>query len=141
MIKMHTPIMVLIVMACTALCQTTGRKYPPAVLAPDMRPEICSVEPLQTPLPTWEPGTLKVEIVVGSDGKVAELTVIRSSYGAKETETASATLRQWAFKPAYLRGYFVTVKFTVEVAVTGDSVQIHIPDFAEFRGCKYSPYP
>jgi hypothetical protein len=140
MIKMCTFIVALIVFACTALCQTTGHKYPAAVAAPDKRPEICSPEPLQTPLPTWVPGTLEVDMVVGSDGKVAELAVMKSSYGAQETETASAALREWRFTPAYYHGYYVNVHIAVEVTVAKDSVQVRIPDFAKHRGCKSAPF-
>lgn len=140
MVRTCTLLVALMVFACTAPCQTTSHKYPPAVAAPDKRPEICSPEPLQTPLPTWVPGTLDVEMVVGSDGKVAELTVIKSSYGAKETETASAALREWKFTPAYYHGYYVNVHFAVEVTVAKDLVQVHIPYFAEHRGCKSAPF-
>jgi outer membrane biosynthesis protein TonB len=80
-------------------------------------------------------------MVVGSNGRVVKLTVVNSSYDAKETERALAVLRQWTFTPAYLRGKYVNVHFTVELTNSKDSVSVHIPDFAEQRGCKFSGFP
>lgn len=60
-------------------------------------------------------GTVKMKVVVGSDGKVKKIVVTRPlGYGLDEE--AIRSVRQWKFKPALKDGDPVSVEINVEIS-------------------------
>jgi TonB family protein len=62
-----------------------------------------------------EQGTVTMECVVQSDGKVGEVTVVQS-LEPRLDEAAVAALKQWEFEPGTRNGEPVAVRVAVEMA-------------------------
>jgi TonB family protein len=58
---------------------------------------------------------VKVEILIGIDGRVAQTRLLRSLHPDLDLE-AIAAARRWKFKPALLDGQPVSVTATVELS-------------------------
>ncbi len=126
-----------LLLAVGAVGQSTVDKLPSAADAPDKRPEICTAEPIDTPLPQWTQGSLKAELLIGSDGKVYDTRTIVTSYAEAGTAAVVKVLRTWRFKPTYLRGHYVNAKLIVEMESSKSELRIRFPG----SGCKYSGFP
>jgi TonB family protein len=73
-------------------------------------------EPTYQPLPdvrVRQPSTARLQIMVGKDGSVKEVTVLQGIPG--ETGKLIGALHRWRFKPATENGQPVEAPFTVDV--------------------------
>jgi TonB-like protein len=85
---------------------------PPAHVVVSTRPV-----PIYQPLPdvnVTQPTTAKLQLTVGPDGDVKEVTVLQGIPG--ETGKIIASLQRWKFKPATENGSPVEAPFTVDVS-------------------------
>jgi len=90
----------------------------PVPVAPDMEPPrlVTRVTPSYPPLAIRArlPGTVVVQAVIGEDGSVEDVEVLRSS-SPLFTDSAVEAVRGWKYRPALQNGRPVRVYFTVRV--------------------------
>ena len=69
------------------------------------------------PEPVFDPGKgpTVIWVVVGTDGRVHEARISKSSDSAKADANALAAVKQWRFKPATKDGVPVAVQINIEV--------------------------
>ena len=122
-----------------AVAQNTTPKLPSAVKAPgEPLPKKCFAEPIETPLPLWMQGGSTIELTIGSDGKVYDTKILKSSYSESEKAAIDQGVRAWHFKPTYFHGYYVNARLTLEIEITKTDLQIRFPTAGS---CKDAPFP
>jgi len=81
-----------------------------------------------------EQGTVVLLLLVGTDGRVAEIRVTRSSGHARLDEAALKAVRRWRWSPAMRNGAAVEVRGTVEIPfILRDASRTVGPTGAEYR--------
>lgn len=138
-VKTSSIVLSIVVLLATGVvvAQDSTEKLPAAVPAPDTRPQLCGAEPLETPLPQWKDGSLKAELVIGSDGAVHGIHALKNTYPEPDIPGIYKVLRKWRFKPTYYKGYYVNAKLMIELSSSKQELNIR---FAE-TGCKDVPFP